>query len=231
MKALLDACVLYPTVLREILIGAAGQGLYSPLWSPRILEEWARATVKLGPGAEILARGEIAALTAAWPAASVTPKEALATRLWLPDPSDVHVLAAAISGGADLIVTFNARDFPRHTLAEEGLDRLDPDQFLLSLHDRSPGAVSLVCENVRAEAERLSGMAQPLRPLLKRAGLPRLAKAAELAAGPRLRAAGAGHRHPQPRAFTARPIPSSVNGNMRSSKIARTMPTDWVCAQ
>ena len=46
MKALLDACVLYPTVLREILTGVAGQGLYTPLWSDRILEEWARATRK-----------------------------------------------------------------------------------------------------------------------------------------------------------------------------------------
>lgn len=176
MKALLDANVLYPTVLREILIGVAGQGLYTPLWSPRILEEWARATIKLGPGAETVARGEIAALTAAWPAASVLPKEALLARLWLPDPADIHVLAAAISGGADLIVTFNARDFPRHTLAEEGLDRLDPDQFLLVLHDRAPDAVARVCDSVRAEAERLSGMAQPLRALLKRAKLPRLAK-------------------------------------------------------
>jgi len=58
MKLLLDACVLYPTVLREILIGCARAGLYTPLWSARILEEWARATVKLGPQAEVFARGE-----------------------------------------------------------------------------------------------------------------------------------------------------------------------------
>ncbi|MEY3307771.1 MAG: hypothetical protein RLZZ413_1809, partial [Pseudomonadota bacterium] len=50
MKIVLDACVLYPTVLREILIGVARAGLYTPLWSDRILEEWARATRKLGVG-------------------------------------------------------------------------------------------------------------------------------------------------------------------------------------
>src|SRR5690606_10011196 len=33
VRAVLDACVLYPTVLREILIGAADAGLYAPLWS------------------------------------------------------------------------------------------------------------------------------------------------------------------------------------------------------
>ena len=49
MKAVLDACVLYPTVLREILIGVADAGLYQPLWSARILDEWRHAAVRLGP--------------------------------------------------------------------------------------------------------------------------------------------------------------------------------------
>ena len=48
MKAVLDACVIYPTVLREILTGVAALGLYEPLWSDRILREWTRATAKLG---------------------------------------------------------------------------------------------------------------------------------------------------------------------------------------
>ncbi len=177
MKAVLDACVLYPTVLREILIGCAARGLYTPLWSARILEEWARATVKLGPGAETVARGEIATLRARFAGAEVASATGVERRLYLPDPEDVHVLAAAIAGNADLIVTFNARDFPRATLAEEGLDRRDPDQFLLALQEAAPEAVAEVVEAVRAEAERLSGAPQPLRPLMKRARLPRLGKA------------------------------------------------------
>ncbi|MDA3888745.1 MAG: PIN domain-containing protein, partial [Allgaiera sp.] len=60
---------------------------------------------------------------------------------------------------------------------EEGLDRRDPDQFLLALHEAAPDAVAEVVEAVRAEAERLSGTPQPLRPLMKRARLPRLGKA------------------------------------------------------
>ena len=48
MKAVLDACVLYPTVLREILIGVADAGLYTPVWSPRILAEWRHAAARLG---------------------------------------------------------------------------------------------------------------------------------------------------------------------------------------
>ncbi len=174
MKALLDACVLYPTVLREVLLGAARTGLYEPLWSARILEEWARAAAKLGAGQEALARGEIALTRSGFPRAEVKENKALEQRLWLPDAGDVHVLAAAISGHAELIVTFNAQDFPRGLLAEEGLGRSGPDEFLLGL-DRA--GVAAVAEAVRAEAERLSGVPQPLRALMKRAGLPRLGKA------------------------------------------------------
>lgn len=181
MKVLLDACVLYPTVMREVLLGVAAQGLFQPLWSPRILEEWARATVKLGPGAEAQSRGEIALLRARWPQATVSYAPSLEARLWLPDPADTHVLAAAIAGHADLIVTLNAKDFPRQILSEEGLVRLDPDQFLLKLHAAHPQPVARAAEAVRLEAERLSGESWDIRFLMKKAHLPRLGKA--LAAG------------------------------------------------
>jgi len=176
MRALLDANVLYPTVLRQILTGVAAAGLYEPLWSDRILEEWARATVKLGPEAERQARAEVASLRAAFPAALVPPDAALAVGLRLPDPDDVHVLAAAIGGRADVIVTRNARDFPRATLAALGIGRQDGDQFLTALWSEAPVAVAEVCQRVRAEAERLSGEPWEMRALLKRAGLPTLGK-------------------------------------------------------
>ncbi len=181
MKALLDACVLYPTVMREVLLGVAAAGLYEPVWSPRILEEWARAAARLGPGQETVARGEIAAVEARFPAASVAPRAGDEARLWLPDPHDVHVLAAAIAGSADVLVTLNAADFPRHTLAEEGLVRKDPDFFLRELWAVRPEVVAGVAEAVRGEAERLSGDPWPIRKLMKKARLPRLGKALEAA--------------------------------------------------
>ena len=181
MKAVLDACVLYPTVLREILTGVARAGLFTPLWSDRILEEWARATRKLGPGAEAVARGEIALLRAAFPQASVPARPEIEARLILPDDNDRHVLAVAIAAGADAVVTFNAADFPRHILAEEGLARRDPDGFLWEFWSHSPAEVAAAVAGVRAEAARLSGQPQPLRILLKRARLPRLGKALDQA--------------------------------------------------
>ena len=182
MRVLLDACVLYPTVMREVLLAAAGTGLFQPLWSDRILEEWARAARKLGPQAEPVARAEIALLRVAWPDASVPPAPGTQARLWLPDMNDVHVLAAAIRGSADLLLTLNARDFPRNILAEEGVTRRDPDGFLWQLWSHHPHDMAEAVAEIHAKAEALSGETWPLRALLKKARLPRLGKALDQAA-------------------------------------------------
>ncbi len=179
MKVLLDACVLYPTILREILLDVARAGLFTPLWSARILEEWARAARKIGPTGEMQARGEIALLRAAWSGAELAPSPGIEARLWLPDPADIHVLAAAIAGSADLLLTFNARDFPRKVMAEEGLRREGPDAFLYALWAAHPDAVAAAVARVAGEARRLSGTELETRQMLKRARLPRLGKALE----------------------------------------------------
>ncbi len=181
MKVLLDANVLYPTVMREVVLGVAAQGLFQPLWSARILEEWALAARKLGPGGEAQARGEIALVRADWPEAEVPPAPGIEARLWLPDPHDIHVLAAAIAGSADILLTMNASDFPGHILAEEGLSRRDPDGFLRQLYETHPETVAAAVARVHARAEALSGERWDLRRLMKKARLPRLGKALERA--------------------------------------------------
>jgi hypothetical protein len=86
----------------------------------------------------------------------------------LPDPADAHVLAAARAGAADGVVTFNIRDFPLRVMAAHGLARLHPDAFLRV--EWTPGG---------ALDAALAGMGygEDLPRRLKRAGLPRLAKA------------------------------------------------------
>ena len=178
-RVLLDANVIYPTVMREMLLGVAAEGLYQPRWSARITEEWCRAAAKIGEGAEALARGEAARLDARWPEARIADRQGLAERLWLPDPNDIHVLASAIAGHCDGIVTMNAKDFPRDILADEGLFRADPDGFLLGFLKGAPEAVTDVASRVLAEAQRLSGEDWTIRALMRKARLPRLGKALE----------------------------------------------------
>ena len=180
MKAALDACVLYPTVLREILIGAADAGLYAPVWSSRILAEWQHAAARLGPDQAAVAGAEIALLRLAHPAAEAPDDGGKASGFDWPDPADRHVAEAALAGGAQIIVTANLRDFPRRILAGLGLEAVHPDAFLLNLHRRDPDSVAASVHAAHAKAQALGGP-MPLRDLMGRARLPRLAKA--LAAG------------------------------------------------
>ncbi|MFX0544627.1 RSP_2648 family PIN domain-containing protein [Roseovarius sp. S1116L3] len=177
MRALLDTCVIYPTVMRQMLLGAAASGAFTPLWSARIIEEWQRAAIKLGPDGMAQAASGAALLAMHWPKAEIRWSGSLEDRLWLPDPADIHVLAAAIAGSADVIITLNAKDFPRQILAEEGLSRSDPDAFLHGIWQAQPEMMAEVADQVLAEARRLGGTDWTLRPLLKKARLPRLAKA------------------------------------------------------
>jgi len=177
MKLLLDACVMYPTVMRSMLLGAAKAGFFTPIWSDRILEEWALAARKIGPTGEVQARAEVALVKAGFPNASVTDYAGLETRLWLPDDNDIHVLAAAVKGSGDAIVTLNAKDFPKNILAEEGLDRLDPDALLTSFFNQNPDVMRDLTVSVNAEADRLSGKTWDMRALMKKARLPRFGKA------------------------------------------------------
>ncbi|TPE53533.1 RSP_2648 family PIN domain-containing protein [Amaricoccus solimangrovi] len=174
-RVLIDANVLFPTILREIVIGVAAAGAFRPLWSARILEEWARATRRLGPEAEPVARAEIALLRADWPGSEVAAPEDLVAAITLPDPDDAHVLAAAIAGGAETLLTSNRADFPNRILARHGVIPRDPDGFLAELA-ATDAAVPGVLEAVRARTEAISGRPVALRPLLRRAGLFRLAR-------------------------------------------------------
>ncbi len=177
MKALLDTCVLYPTVMREMLLGVANAGAFEPLWSATIEGEWAHTAEKHQSGGRAFAEGEIALLNVRWPNARVRYGEALEQRLWLPDAGDIHVLAAAVAGSADVIITLNKKDFPAQILAEEGLSRSDPDSFLRGLWAAEPALVEAVAVQVLATARRLSAEDWTMRGLLKKARLPRLAKA------------------------------------------------------
>jgi predicted nucleic acid-binding protein len=177
MRAVLDACVLVPPILREILLAVAARGLFEPCWSDRLLEEWARASAKFGPLAEAEARARIATLRARFPRACLPPAPGIEGRLHLPDPNDVHVLAVAIAGSADAIITVNAVDFPRHILAEDKIARRDPDGFLWEIWSGDPAPVEAAIAEVQAEAARRDGVPVAVKGMLKKARLNRLARA------------------------------------------------------
>ncbi len=176
MRILLDACILYPTIMREVLLGAANAGAFEPLWSTRILEEWRRAAARLSEEQAQIAGVEIALLRAKWPKAEIIVDVMGHQDLWLPDENDIHVLAAAIEADADIIMTRNLKDFPTRILANHRIIRRDPDGFLVEFANENRIAMMRVAKNIQQAAELHSGAPKDIRKLLKRTGLPRLGK-------------------------------------------------------
>ena len=131
--AVLDACVLYPAPLRDLLLSLASAGLFHARWTPEIEGEWTRNLLANRPDLN-LAQLRITQerMTAAIPDCMVTHYEPLIAGLSLPDPDDRHVLAAAIAGHADAIVTVNLKDFPAAILATYSLEAQHPDDFVMN---------------------------------------------------------------------------------------------------
>jgi predicted nucleic acid-binding protein len=129
--AFLDAPVLYPAPLRDLLLELAVADLYRAKWSDAVHEEWIGAVLKNRPD---LTRAQLERtrdlMNAHARDALVTDFEPLIDVLELPDPDDRHVLAAAIKGRADLIVTVNLKDFPAEKLDPWGIEAQHPDEFL-----------------------------------------------------------------------------------------------------
>ena len=105
--------------------------------------------------------------------ALATGYEAQYAGLDLPDAGDIHVLAAAIEGGADLIVTPNLRDFPAGQLAPHGLGAQDPDRFIAALIDADLEAVLDAVQGHRAALNYPRRTANEHLVQLERLGLPR----------------------------------------------------------
>jgi predicted nucleic acid-binding protein len=128
--AFYDANVLYPAELRNLLMHLAITGLFRARWSAGVHEEWMTALLRNRPdlSREKLERTRILMDKHA-PDALVTGYEDLIEGLELPDPNDRHVMAAAIKGRADVIVTANVRDFPADTLTPFEIEAQHPDEL------------------------------------------------------------------------------------------------------
>ena len=130
---LLDANVLYSVAISDALMEVAATGIYAAKWSKAIDDEWVRNLAKNKKRAEAdfhTRRDSMHDACHDWE----VPEEGwtlIEPCLSLPDVNDRHVLAAAVAGHADSIVTINIKDFPSSILEPLGITALHPDEFLL----------------------------------------------------------------------------------------------------
>lgn len=159
--ALLDTNVVWPSLQRDFLLSLHIQGAYRAVWSEVILEELEyHETLKLVKRgidereAEHRAQALIAQMREHFSDSVVQGWEGLAGTFGLPDPDDEHVVAAAVVGGAEVIVTKNLRDFPAD-LMPTGIEVLTAAEFARNTVDLSPHGALAAVDEIVARSGRL----------------------------------------------------------------------------
>lgn len=131
-SVLLDANVLYPAPIADLLLRLGELDLFQPRWSADILTEHRRTFLRLRPDLGVAKVDRLVrALERAFPDARIDGYAPLIGGLVLPDPDDRHVLAAAIHGECAVIITANLADFPANRLASHAIEVSHPDAFLM----------------------------------------------------------------------------------------------------
>lgn len=153
--AILDACVLYPVCVADALISMAVAELFAAKWTVAIEEEWIRNLEKNRPElvGRLGRRRDLMRLAVPDWEVPTAACDAISGGLVLPDRGDIHVLAAAIAGHADCIVTSNLKHFPAEILERHGLCAVHPDDFLVAQFDLDPIACLAALKEMRARSK------------------------------------------------------------------------------
>ncbi len=170
--AFFDADVLYGSELRNFLMHLALMGLFRARWSEGVHKEWMTRLLANRPD---LSREKLERTRRLMDMhaedALVAGYEGLIEGLRLPDANDRHVLAAAIQGQADVIVTRNVRDFPPAALEPFGIEALHPDDFVLHLLDLGTELVIEAAEGHRESLRRPTKTVEEYLAMLENEGL------------------------------------------------------------
>jgi predicted nucleic acid-binding protein len=173
--AVLDACVLFSRLQRDVLLSLAHADLYTARWTQDIEREWASSLVEKYPDAADKIPRLVEHMREAIPDCLIVDYAPLIASIQLPDESDRHVLAAAIRGNADAIVSLNTKDFPASVLATFDIEIQTPDQFVLNQIMLNPPKALMAIKKMRERWERPSMLAADMVDLFEKRQLPQTA--------------------------------------------------------
>lgn len=182
-RVFIDTNVLFPYSVMDLMLALTEDGVHEFVWSDRLLDEWQRVIVSRQRRTAASAERITASIREFFAEGRVPPESYAQLIDDMPsrDADDRHHIAAAVAGNADLVVTWNLRDFPAGPLAALGLGVLDPDSYLCDLFDELPDEVFAAATRV-ADDRRIT--AEALVAILTRANVPRFASAFAAALDP-----------------------------------------------
>lgn len=172
--AVLDANVLYPAPVRDILLHVAFLSAYQPKWSDEIQEEWTRNLLaKRSSIKKSSLHNTRKWMESVFPDARTPIDNTLKISIKLPDTNDIHVVETAISSEANYIITFNLRDFPNEELGKHSIEAIHPDEFLSQLIVDLPDLVLRAFNNQVSMLKNPEKTTDEVLEALNRCGLPK----------------------------------------------------------
>lgn len=172
--AFFDTNVLYGARLNDLILWLADGGAFRPLWSADVMEELRRNLLDNGEHPELVAK-RLAAMTTYFPDAIVDGYKNLIDGMSC-HPKDRHVLAAAVRANAQVLVTFDIKDFPAKSTKDYEVEVVHPDDFLLDQLDLYPGMTIATLDQLVATYDSPAMTIDELLQSLARAGVPKFAQ-------------------------------------------------------
>lgn len=171
-SAFLDANVLHPAFLRATLLWFADDRLLRPVWSSDVLEEWRRSVKARHVEIDDAKLDALQAkFVTHFPDAEVTGYQPFIAVLNLPDDNDRHVLAAAIVGRCNGIITANLKHFPSEVVGTFGIEVVHPDDFIVNVIDLDESRALAALRRHRAAMTKTSPSPDEYLAFFERCGL------------------------------------------------------------
>lgn len=143
LRVFLDANILHRATIRDFILRVAEAGVIDVRWSGLVLDETRRSLESRGYDPNKVDR-LIQALRTAFPDAEVENFEHLIPEMQCSDPDDRHVLAAAITGEAEILVSDNSGDFLAETSSLHDLGLMTGDEAAAYLVRLDPGRAARI---------------------------------------------------------------------------------------
>ncbi len=176
-RVFVDTNVLFPFSVMDLMLALTEDGVHELLWTEVLLGEWEDVVTRDHGRAESTAVAIINAIREFFADSEVPEANYLPLVAEMPgnDPDDRIHMAAAIAGEASAIVTWNRKDFPAKSLAEHGLEVLDPDTYLCALADEFPDEIRSTLTRLTAAKRRPQMSTTQVLNALDKAGVPQFA--------------------------------------------------------
>lgn len=173
-----DANVLYGNLLRDLLMWLGVRRNLRLRWTKQVEAEWTRNLLAHRPDlSPEKIRRTCEVMNQAIPDAMV-PSSPNEGDYALPDPDDRHVLAAALACEAEVLLTFNLKDFPSTSIPAK-LRVAHPDIYLAEYLDAEPRTVLSALQSMRTNLKRPPLTEAEVLAVLKKSGLHKFVQAVQ----------------------------------------------------